>query len=271
MTRRSLPRTAHLLVACGLLAACRAAAPPQGPPDGPAKGAPEGSATPTPEPTAAPAAIKPGEALEGSTASKPAAEAETSAGLVERTFTDTKAPERFTARLETTKGALTIDVRRSWAPRGADRFYSLARLGYFDGNAFFRVIGGFIAQVGLHGDPAVNEVWRSRRIADDPPTQSNIAGMVSFAAAGKGTRTTQIFIDLDDNAALDKLGFAPFGRVREIDTARKLHAGYGESAPAGHGPSQARIQREGSRYLAAEFPQLDSIISAKIIDEKPLR
>jgi peptidyl-prolyl cis-trans isomerase A (cyclophilin A) len=43
-----------------------------------------------------------------------------------------------------------------------------------------------------------------------------------------------------------------------------LHAGYGEGAPAGRGPMQARMQREGNRYLRAEFPALDYIRSVRI-------
>jgi peptidyl-prolyl cis-trans isomerase A (cyclophilin A) len=150
-----------------------------------------------------------------------------------------------------------------------DRLYNLARLGYFDGNAFFRVVEGFVAQVGIHGDPAVNRVWRARSIEDDPVAQSNVRGMVSFAASGKKSRTTQIFISLADNAGLDRLGFAPLGRVRELDIAQKLYAGYGEAAPAGRGPSQTRIQREGNAYLKAEFPNLDYIERAVIEDERP--
>jgi peptidyl-prolyl cis-trans isomerase A (cyclophilin A) len=181
--------------------------------------------------------------------------------------TDT-APERFTVVLETTRGDMHLDVRRSWAPRGADRFYNLVKLGFYEDVALFRVIAGFMAQTGLHGDPAVNAMWRTQRIEDDPVTQSNLPGMVSFAMSGKNTRTTQIFINIGNNANLDAMGFAPFGRVRELDVLAKIHSGYGEGAPGGAGPSQARIQREGNAYLKAEFPQLDYIKRALIVDRK---
>jgi peptidyl-prolyl cis-trans isomerase A (cyclophilin A) len=181
------------------------------------------------------------------------------------------APERFTVTLQTTRGELHIDVRRSWAPRGADRIYNLVRAGYFDDTAFFRVIDGFIAQVGISGVPEVNRAWRSAPIEDDPVAQSNARGTVSFAAAGKNTRTTQIFINLSDNPQLDAMGFAPFGRVRELDLAQKLYAAYGEGAPSGRGPLQARIQREGNAYLKGSFPQLDYIERATISDEKGAR
>lgn len=175
-----------------------------------------------------------------------------------------RAPDRFTVRMETTKGPLLIDVTREWAPNGADRFYTLVREGYFTDVAFFRVIEGFMAQGGIHGDPQVSARWRDRRIPDDPPRQSNTRGMVSFAMAGPNTRTTQFFINLVDNSRLDSMGFAPFGRVRDMSVVDRLHSGYGEGAPRGRGPDQGRIQREGNAYLRADFPQLDYIRSATI-------
>jgi peptidyl-prolyl cis-trans isomerase A (cyclophilin A) len=178
------------------------------------------------------------------------------------------APERYTVLFETTKGDLLIDVRRSWAPLGADRFFNLVKLGYFDDLAFFRVISGFAAQAGLHGVPAVNTLWRSAAIKDDPVTQSNTRGMVTFATSGPHSRTTQFFINLGDNARLDGMGFAPIGRVRDLSILGKLYAGYGEGAPMGGGPIQGRIQRDGNAYLRAEFPKLDFIERATIADTK---
>jgi peptidyl-prolyl cis-trans isomerase A (cyclophilin A) len=177
------------------------------------------------------------------------------------------APERFTVVLDTTKGIIDIDVRRSWAPVGADRFYSLVKIGYFDDTAFFRVISGFMAQIGIHGDATVNRVWRNERIEDDPVTQSNARGTISFATSGKNSRVNQFFINFSDNARLDAMGFAPIGRVRSMDVVDKLYAGYGEGAPAGRGPLQARLQSEGNAYLKAEFPQLDYIRRATIAEE----
>jgi peptidyl-prolyl cis-trans isomerase A (cyclophilin A) len=178
------------------------------------------------------------------------------------------APERFTVVFETTRGDLHLDVRRSWAPLGADRFYNLVKLGFYDDVAFFRVVKDFVAQTGLHGDPAVNRLWRTQRIDDDAPAQSNLRGTVTFATSGKNSRTTQFFINLGNNARLDELGFAPFGRVRELDVLNALYAGYGEGAPMGRGPSQARIQSEGNTYLRAEFPELDYIQRALIVDQR---
>jgi peptidyl-prolyl cis-trans isomerase A (cyclophilin A) len=188
-------------------------------------------------------------------------------GLLDPSQAVFTAPERFTVVLDTTKGLIDIDVRRSWAPGGADRFYSLVKIGYFDGTAFFRVISGFMAQVGIHGDPAVNRAWRMQKIEDDPATQSNTRGMVSFATSGRNSRVNQFFINFGDNARLDPMGFAPIGRVRDMAVVDKLYAGYGEGAPAGQGPLQGRLQSEGNAYLKAEFPELDYIRRAHIGEE----
>ena len=90
------------------------------------------------------------------------------------------APDVFRARFETGKGHFVIEVQREWAPRGADRFYSLVSNGFYDGVHFFRVIDGFMVQFGIHGTPAVTAGWREARFADDPVTQSNSRGSVSF-------------------------------------------------------------------------------------------
>jgi peptidyl-prolyl cis-trans isomerase A (cyclophilin A) len=213
-------------------------------------------------PTPAPAAAAP---LAAEPAAAPAAPAAPqNPGDLLAPGADLTAPEQYTARLETTKGEIVIDVTRAWSPRGADRFYTLLKLGYYDDTAFFRVVAGFMAQIGIHGDPRVNEVWRERRFPDDPVLQPNARGMVSFATSGPNSRVNQFFINMVDNSRLDAMGFSPFGKVRDMAPVDALHSGYGEGAPAGMGPQQARIQREGNAYLKAEFPQLDYIVKARV-------
>ena len=177
-----------------------------------------------------------------------------------------KAPDTFKAQFDTTKGKITIEVTRSLAPNGADRFYNLVRSGYFKDIAFFRVIPGFMCQFGIHGDPQVAAKWRQATIPDDPVVGSNTRGSITFATAGPNTRTTQLFINFGDNSRLDQSGFAPFGKVVEgMDVVDKINGEYGEGAPAGRGPSQGRIQMEGNAYLKKDFPNLDYIKSATIL------
>lgn len=182
-----------------------------------------------------------------------------------------KSPDTYRARFTTSKGDIVIEVTRTWAPNGADRFYNLVKNGFFDDCRFFRVVFGFMVQFGIHGDPALSSVWREAKIADDPVQQSNKRGYVTFATSGPNTRTTQVFINYaDKNSMLDGQGFAPFGIVVEgMDVANKLFSAYGDAAPKGHGPDQNLIQKEGNAYLSKSFPKLDFIKKATIEPAAP--
>lgn len=193
-----------------------------------------------------------------------------SAALMDPSKAKESAPETFKVKFETTKGAFTVQVNRTWAPKGADRFYNLVKVGFFSDIAFFRAISGFMVQFGIHGDPKVAEVWRSERISDDPvdpKVASNTRGKLTFAMAGPNTRTTQLFINYADrNSRLDSMGFPPIGEVIEgMNVVDSLHTGYGEGAPRGRGPAQNRLQSEGNAYLKADFPQLDYIKKATLL------
>ena len=179
----------------------------------------------------------------------------------------TVAPDSFKVAFETSKGRVVVQVKRAWAPRGADRFYQLVNQHYYDGVKFFRVLPNFMAQFGVNGDPAVTAKWNTN-IPDDSVKQSNLRGAITFATAGPNTRTTQLFINKRDNQRLDGMGFAPFGRVVEgMAAVDSLYMGYGEGAPGGNGPSQDRIESEGNKYLNRFFPKLDSIITVRIVKD----
>ena len=190
-----------------------------------------------------------------------------SPGFTDPAILTAKAPETFKAQFDTTKGKFTIEVTRSLAPNGADRFYNLARSGYFTDVAFFRVVPGFMCQFGIHGDPSVSAKWREAAIPDDPVKGRNTRGTITFATAGPNTRTTQLFINFGNNINLDGMGFSPFGKVTEgMDVVDKIYGEYGDAPQfGGHGPDQGRIQSEGNAYLKKEFPNLDYIKSATIV------
>ena len=171
-----------------------------------------------------------------------------------------QSPATFQAAFDTSKGRFVVDVHREWAPIGADRFYNLVKNGFFDDVRFFRVIGGQLAQFGMHGDPRVQDAWRDADVQDDPVKHSNTRGTVSFASRGPNTRTTQLFINLTDNRAYDRLGFAPFAEVvTGMDIVDSLYAGYEER------PEQGLIDEEGNAYLTREFPNLDYVKKAAIL------
>jgi peptidyl-prolyl cis-trans isomerase A (cyclophilin A) len=210
-------------------------------------------------------------------AKKPATASHTSAaaaghgdaGLLHPAMLKAKAPDVYEATFTTTKGDFVVQVTRAWAPNEADRFYNLVKHGYFTSVEFFRVVPGFVVQFGLTGSPAINKAWEEATIKDDPVTQSNAAGTITFAQTGSpNSRSTQVFINLGDNAALDHSGqgFAPFGKVISgMDVVQGLYGGYADQ-PTNH---QDEITNQGNAYLQKNFPKLDSIKSAKITSPAP--
>lgn len=172
------------------------------------------------------------------------------------------APEKFRVQFETTKGKFVVEVTRSWSPNGVDRFHELVRSGFYNDAGFFRVVPGFVVQFGLNADPEKQKNWTNAKIKDDRVVESNKRGYVTFAMAGPNTRTTQLFINYSDNARLDSLGFAPFGRIVEgMDVVDAINSEYGER------PNQREITDRGNQYLTKEFPRLDYIRKASIVPE----
>jgi peptidyl-prolyl cis-trans isomerase A (cyclophilin A) len=178
-----------------------------------------------------------------------------------------QSPPQYKVRLQTTKGDVVILVHRDWSPLGADHFYELTKMGFYNDARFFRALKGFIVQWGINGDPKVNKSWSEITIKDDPPKVSNKIGTVVFAMAGPNSRTTQVFINLGDNSgSLDPQGFTPFGEVTQgMENVQNIYMDYGEGAPQGSGPSQAAIADIGTPYLEEHFPKLDYIKKAQIL------
>ena len=178
------------------------------------------------------------------------------------------APAVSVVRFETTKGAIDIEVTRAWAPRGADRFISLVRAGYYDDNRFFRVEPGWV-QFGVNGTPAIAQAWRSRTLQDDPfqPTHSNVRGTVAFAFAVPNGRTTQVYISMRDNSAThDKEPFVPFGRViAGMDVADRLNNEHRQGPGGIRAGGQDPFFVGGNAWLDQRFPRLDSIVKARIL------
>lgn len=178
------------------------------------------------------------------------------------------APAEYKVSLNTTKGNVVLLVHRDWSPIGADHFYELTKMGFYNNNAFFRVVPGFVVQWGINGDPQANKAWSEISIKDDPPKVPNKIGTVVFAKTGEpNSRTTQVFINLGDNSGtLDPQGFTPFAEVIQgMDHVMQLYSGYGDGPPQGTGPNQPAIADIGNPYLEEHFPKLDYIKKASIL------
>lgn len=153
------------------------------------------------------------------------------------------------------ESTFVIRVHPEWAPEGAKRFQDMVRSGILNDSRFFRVLPGFMVQWGIPADPKVAAEWVKKKIPDDPVTQSNTRGMLSFATSGPNTRTTQMFINYKSNEVLDKQGFSPFAEVlkKGMKVVGKIQARYKEH------PNQGKIQHLGNKYLIKNFPKLSYI------------
>jgi peptidyl-prolyl cis-trans isomerase A (cyclophilin A) len=179
-----------------------------------------------------------------------------------------KAPDTFQVKFTTTRGDFIVAVNRAWAPIGADRFYNLVNHHFYDNASFFRVVPGFVVQFGISAYPPVAAAWEKANIKDEPVTQSNKRGYLTYAKTSMpNTRSTQIFINLNDNTGLDRQGFSPFGYVdaQGMKVVEMLYDQYGDSA----GPDQDQISKQGKPYLDKGWPKLDSIKTATLIGPAP--
>jgi len=173
-----------------------------------------------------------------------------------------KAPAVYDVAFATTKGRFVVTVHRSWAPRGADRFYNLVRAHFFDGAEFFRVVKGFVVQFGISPYPQVSSAWQTATIKDDPVKTTNARATITFADGGPNTRTTQVFINLVANSRLDGYGFAPFGKLTSgMSVVGKLYGGYDDTPTH----DQPQIAAQGNAFLKERFPKLDAVLTARIV------
>jgi peptidyl-prolyl cis-trans isomerase A (cyclophilin A) len=250
-----------VLVAVALLfGGCKSKEPANEPK--PAETAKVETPAPAPAPTPAPTETKPAEHV-AAPAEKPAPATKPS-NLLKPESLKEKAPEKYEVKFKTTRGEFTVQVTRAWSPLGADRFYNLVKGHFYDNTAFFRVVPGFVVQFGIAEKPAVSAAWKHTDFADDPVTQTNKRGSLSFATAGPNTRTTQIFINLKDNGRLDGMGFSPFAVVEGngMNVVDMLYDQYGDNA----GPDQDKIEKQGNPYLKKGWPKLDYIISVSLVE-----
>ena len=197
----------------------------------------------------------------------PTEEMKAAAALKNPALANETAPDSFKVKFATTKGDFVVEATRKYSPAGVDRFYNLVKIGFFKDIAFFRVLDGFVVQFGIHGNPETAITWQDASIPDEKTVVSNKPGFLTYAKGGPNTRSTQFFINLVDNASLDAQGFPPIGKVIQgMEVVESLYSGYGEGAPMGRGPSQAKINTIGNSYLEKEFPNLDYIKTATLVD-----
>lgn len=175
------------------------------------------------------------------------------------------APETYTVQFETSKGNFEIDVTRRLSPHAVDRLYQLVTNRYFDGHLFYRVNPGFVAQFGS-GDKEAYDSWDSISVPDEAVVQGNGKGTLSFARGGPESRTSDLFINLEDNQRLDTIfyndvrGFPSFGRVTKgMEVVTALYSGYADTTM-----ERLDLMYTDQEAFIQKFPKLDTIHHVRI-------
>ncbi|GAB4503278.1 MAG: peptidylprolyl isomerase [Anaerolineales bacterium] len=102
--------------------------------------------------------------------------------------------KKYTARMETDKGTIVIELFAGKAPRTVNNFAFLARQGFYEGVIFHRVIANFMAQ---GGDPTGRGTGGPGYKFEDefhPSLKHDKPGVLSMANAGPNTNGSQFFI-----------------------------------------------------------------------------
>ncbi|MDY7396583.1 peptidylprolyl isomerase [Aureibaculum sp. 2210JD6-5] len=188
--------------------------------------------------------------------------------IIKEKWLKKEAPAVFKARFETTKGNFDIEAHREWSPKAVDRLYQLISTDFYTHIALYRVVPNFVAQFGIHDNSDLNKAWNSYKIPDEPVKKSNAEGTIAFARGGPKSRSTQLFINLKNNARLDSIfysdvtGFPVIAKVTDgMDVVKTFYDDYGENP----GRKQDSIQKYGNSYLKSTFPKLDYIKKAYIV------
>ncbi|HOX27057.1 MAG TPA: peptidylprolyl isomerase [Candidatus Krumholzibacteria bacterium] len=143
-------------------------------------------------------------------------------------------------RIATNKGPILIEFMPAAAPMHVTNFIYLAKLGFFDGLKFHRVIPGFMAQ---GGDPLGTGTGGpgyqfSGEIS--PDAKHDKPGILSMAHAGPGTDGSQFFITFGPTPHLDGQ-HTVFGEVVEgLETLKNLEA----AGSRGGAPSEPLIMEK---------------------------
>jgi peptidyl-prolyl cis-trans isomerase A (cyclophilin A) len=179
-----------------------------------------------------------------------------------------KAPAVFRASFKTTKGEFTVEAYRDWSPLGVDRLYQLVSSGYFNNSIVFRVEPTYVVQFGVADTHPEKLFWERRPIKDEPVKQKQTKGIMSYARDVKDSRSTQLFINMVDNPKLDTIvrngikGYTPIARVISgMGTVARFNAEYGKRP----GYVLDSLYKHGNSYFEMLFPNLDKIISARIV------
>ncbi len=154
--------------------------------------------------------------------------------------------KEYIATLTTERGDIKIKLYADRAPLAVNSFVFLARMGFFDGVTFHRVLPGFVAQ---SGDPSGTGFGGpgyqfASEIVDT--LKFDRPGLLGMANSGPDTNGSQFFITYDALPNLDG-GYTIFGEIIEgMDVAESISP------------------RDPAAATSSPLPPGDQILSVKI-------
>ena len=126
------------------------------------------------------------------------------------------------AIMETSKGAINLELFEQDAPNTVANFTKLVKSGFYDGLNFHRVIPNFMIQGGCpNGSGSGGPGWK---IKCEINKQKHTPGTLSMAHAGKDTGGSQFFITHTDTPWLDGV-HTVFGRTKDMDVVNSIKQG----------------------------------------------
>ena len=139
--------------------------------------------------------------------------------------------------LETSAGAIRIELWPDNAPATVENFLTYVREGFYDGTIFHRVIDNFMIQGGGFTVDMQQKPTREPIKNEAAAELANRRGTIAMARTNVvDSATAQFFINVADNSFLDHcdetpqgFGYAAFGQVVEgleaVDAIRKIRTG----------------------------------------------
>ncbi len=132
--------------------------------------------------------------------------------------------------MKTSMGEVRIQLARDKAPVSVDNFLSYVKENYYDGTVFHRVMDGFMIQGGGFTPDLTKKPTKAPIKLEVGTGLKNVKGSIAMARTNDpNSATSQFFINVVDNAALDSkgegTGYAVFGQViAGMDVVDKIKA-----------------------------------------------
>ena len=135
------------------------------------------------------------------------------------------------ATIDTSMGAVTLELYRDKVPRTVDNFVKLAKDGFYDGLIFHRVIKDFMIQGGCPSGTGTGGPGYKFEDEFHKELRHDVPGVLSMANAGPNTNGSQFFITLVPTPWLDGK-HAVFGKIVDgldvIEAIGKVKTGAGD-------------------------------------------